>query len=193
MNYPTFTVTVTREDTLWVAVVSDGLERGYVGADDFEHFVDIDPGMREIIADLTGIQPSQFNVSWRYEFGDEDETALVLEYQEAHRIAEDMAEWRDRVRSRLVSDLSKKLSQRAVADLLGLSHQRVNQLSHGPVPEFSLALPAVDELADALRRSLGMDREGFLMAIAQLNSMASSSNRNQEEAEEEAASSACRG
>jgi predicted transcriptional regulator len=190
MNYPTFTVTVTREDTLWVAVVSDGLERGHVGADDFERFADIDPGMREIIADLTGIQPSQFNVSWRYEFGDEDETALVLEYQEAHRIAEDMAEWRDRVRSRLVSDLSKKLSQRAVADLLGLSHQRVNQLSHGPVPELSLALPAVDELADALRRSLGLDREGVLMAIAQLNSIASSSNQNQEE---EAVSSTCRG
>jgi predicted XRE-type DNA-binding protein len=173
MNYPTYTVTVTREDNLWVAVVTDGLEEGFVGANDFERFADVDPGMREVIADLTGIQPAQFNVAWRYEFDGENETALVLEFQEANRIAEDMAEWRDKVRSRLVSELGRTLSQRAIADLLGLSHQRVNQLTHGPVPDLSLALPEVDQLADAIRRSLHVDRETFLVALSQFIAMTS--------------------
>jgi predicted XRE-type DNA-binding protein len=173
MSYPTYTVTVTREDNLWVAVVTDGLEEGFVGANDFERFADVDPGMREVIADLTGIPPAQFNVTWRYEFNGENATALVLEFQEANRIAEDMVEWRDKVRSHLVSELGRTLSQRAIADLLGLSHQRVNQIAHAPSPDFSLELPEVDQLADAIRRSLHVDRETFLAALAQFIAMTS--------------------
>lgn len=131
MTYPTFTVTVTREDNLWVAIVTDGLDVGAIGAADFEHFADIDPGMREIIADLTGIEPEQFNVTWLYEFGGTDATGLVREFQDAERMAKELAKWRDEARARLVAEMKNgKLSQRAIADLLGLSHQRVHQISH---------------------------------------------------------------
>lgn len=131
MRFPAFTVTVTREAGLWTAKVTDGLE----AAGEFKRFTDIEPGMRAVIANLTGVPPSGFYLRWRYEFDDEDATDLVLQYQEAHRIAEDVAEWREGVRARLVSTLNGQISQRAIADLLGLSHQRVNQIARGPAPE----------------------------------------------------------
>lgn len=131
MRFPAFTVTVNREAGSWTAKVTDGLD----AAGDFKRFTDIDPGMRKIIANLTGLPSERFYLRWRYEFEDEDATELVLQYQEAHRIAEDVAEWREGVRARLVSTLNGQISQRAIADLLGLSHQRVNQITHAPVPE----------------------------------------------------------
>lgn len=131
MRFPAFTVTVTREAGLWIAKTADGVE----AAGEFTRFPDVDPGMRKIIANLTGLPPERFYLRWRYEFDDQDATDLVLQYQEAHRIAEDVAEWREGVRARLVSTLNGQISQRAIADLLGLSHQRVNQLARGPAPE----------------------------------------------------------
>ncbi|MGW4524486.1 hypothetical protein [Amycolatopsis sp. NPDC004378] len=126
-------MTVTREAGLWTARVTGGSEAAIAG--EFKRFTDIDPGMRELIADRTGVPATRFYLRWRYEFEDEDATDLVLQYQEAHRIAEDVAEWREGVRARLVSALNGQISQRAIADLLGLSHQRVNQIAHEPVPE----------------------------------------------------------
>lgn len=131
MRFPAFTVTVTREAGLWTAKTTDDLK----AAGEFKRFPDIDPGMRKIIAELTALPPERFYLRWRYEFDDEDATDLVLQYQEAHRIAEDVAEWREGVRARLVSALNGQISQRAIADLLGLSHQRVNQIARGPAPE----------------------------------------------------------
>ncbi|MEU0797375.1 hypothetical protein ABZ342_45550 [Amycolatopsis sp. NPDC005961] len=131
MRFPAFTVIVTREAGVWTAKVTDGLD----AAADFKRFTDIDPGMRKIVANQTGLPPERFYLRWRYEFDDADATDLVLQYQEAHRIAEDVAEWREGVRARLVSTLNGQISQRAIADLLGLSHQRVNQLTHAPVPD----------------------------------------------------------
>jgi len=122
----TYTVTVTREDNLWVAVV-DGLPQGVVGAADFEHFSDIHEDMRELIADLTDADPSDFTVEWRYELAG-DVTALVTEYLEAGREADRVEGWRDAARAALLRRLNGPLSQRALADLVGVSHQRINQL-----------------------------------------------------------------
>ena len=132
MRFPAFTVAVTREAGVWTAKVTDGLDGA---AGEFKQFVDVDPGMRKIIANLTALPPERFHLRWRYEFDDADATELVLQYQEAHRIAEDVAEWREGVRARLVSALNGQISQRAIADLLGLSHQRVNQIARGLAPE----------------------------------------------------------
>lgn len=126
MALPTYEVTVTREDNLWVAV-AHGLPDGLVGAADFDHFTDVEDGMREVIADLLGLSPSDFDVSWHYDFGG-DTTGTVQEYLAAQRSAHEAADWRDKARAKLVHALRGKLSQRAIADLLGLSHQRVNQL-----------------------------------------------------------------
>ncbi|MGW3959540.1 winged helix-turn-helix domain-containing protein [Amycolatopsis sp. NPDC005003] len=135
MHFPTFTVVVTREANRWTATVVDGLEPGTVADREFERFADVDPGMRAILHGVTGVDPAQFYVRWRYRFGGDEQTGLVQDYQEAHRIAEEVAEWHEGVRTRLVATLNGRISQRAIADLLGLSHQRVNQLAHRPVPE----------------------------------------------------------
>lgn len=126
MTLPAYEVTVTREDNLWVAV-AQGLPEGLVGAADFDHFADIEDGMREVIADLTDSDPGRFDVIWRYDLGG-DTTKTVLEYLAAQRSAHEAVDRRDQARAKLVRTLRGKLSQRAIADLLGLSHQRVNQL-----------------------------------------------------------------
>ncbi|WP_409186709.1 MerR [Amycolatopsis sp. VS8301801F10] len=138
MAYPTFTVTVTREDNLWVAVVTDGLEPGVVGAADFERFAEIDPEMREIISDLTGLGEGEFHVAWHYDIGGEEGSRLVDEYRQAEEVAAEMAEWRDTARGNLITALRGKLSERAIADLLGISHQRVNQIKNSPVGDVDL-------------------------------------------------------
>lgn len=137
MHFPTFTVGVARVANRWTATVTDGLEAGTVIEREFGNFAEVDAGMRSALHAVSGVDPARFYVRWRYRFGGEDLTTLVQEYQEAHRIAEDVAEWREGVRARLVSTLNGRISQRAIADLLGLSHQRVNQIAHGPVPEAS--------------------------------------------------------
>lgn len=157
MSCPTYPVTVTREDNLWVSVVTDGLAEGTVGAADFEHFAEVDPGMREVIADLTSAEPDHFDISWRYEFSEKDHTALIREFQAAERVAAALAHWRDRARRRLVGELNGQLSQRALADLIGLSHQRIHQISHEPeFGEIDLIRPApalVDALVDIAHHS----------------------------------------
>lgn len=132
MRFPAFTVAVTREAGLWTAKVTDGLDDA---AGEFRQFVDVDPGMRKIIANLTGLPAERFHLRWRYEFDDADATDLVLQYQEADRLAEEVAQWREGVRARLVATLNGQIPQRAIADLVGLSHQRVNQIARGVAPE----------------------------------------------------------
>jgi hypothetical protein len=132
MRFPAFTVAVTREAGLWTAKVTDGLD----GAEgEFKQFGDVDPGMRKVVANLTGLPAERFHLRWRYEFDDADATELVLQYQEAERLAEEVAQWREGVRARLVATLNGQIPQRAIADLVGLSHQRVNQIARGPAPE----------------------------------------------------------
>jgi hypothetical protein len=131
IKFPAFTVTVTREAGVWTAKVIDDLD-GVTGA--FKEFGDVDPGMRKIVANQTGLPPERFYLRWRYEFDDADATDLVRQYQEAARIAEEVAEWREGVRARLVATLNGQIPQRAIADLLGLSHQRVNQIARASVP-----------------------------------------------------------
>ncbi|MEU8639199.1 hypothetical protein AB0C38_44005 [Amycolatopsis sp. NPDC048633] len=131
MRFPAFTITVTREAAVWTAKVTDGLD-GATG--EFKQFGDVDPGMRKVVANLTGLPAERFHLRWRYEFDDADATELVLQYQEADRLAEEVTRWREGVRARLVTTLNGQIPQRAIADLVGLSHQRVNQITHGPVP-----------------------------------------------------------
>lgn len=64
MALPTYEVTVTREDDLWVAV-AQGLPVGVVGAADVDHFTDVEDGIREVLADLTNTGPTDFDVVWR--------------------------------------------------------------------------------------------------------------------------------
>jgi hypothetical protein len=125
-----YTVRVTREGTLWVAGVAGDLGKGIVATADYERFADIEPGMREVIADATDRDPASFTIALRYAFGGPDTTWRVREYLAAERAAQAAQERCDRARADLITALHGSLSLRAIADLVGLSHQRVHQIVH---------------------------------------------------------------
>ena len=120
-----YDVTVSREDNLWVAVVTDLP----TGVTDVVHFADLEVEVRDLIAGLTDANPDDFVVNWHYEVGGHDIT------EQLHRIAaleEELRmvmDARDKARVEAASTLvNAGISQRATAEVLSLSHQRVSQL-----------------------------------------------------------------
>lgn len=123
-----YTVTVTREDNLWVAVV-DGLPKGVIGAMDYEHFATLHDELPEFIADLTDTEPGQFTIDWRYEVNGHDVTKELRELVEATNQLRHIQADQERVRKEALAAMAEAgLSQRAMADVVGVSHQRINQL-----------------------------------------------------------------
>lgn len=123
-----YTVTVAREGNQWVAVAR-GLPKGVVGAMDFDRFPEVHEGMREVIADLTDSDPEAFDIEWRYEVNGSDVTSQVLELLETTEQLRRAEREQERSRREALAALDEAgLSQRAMADVVGVSHQRVNQL-----------------------------------------------------------------
>jgi hypothetical protein len=60
------TVTVTREDHLWVAIAS-GLSRGVVGAMDCEHFLELREEFPLYLGELLEVAPEPLAISWVYQ------------------------------------------------------------------------------------------------------------------------------
>lgn len=126
-----YSVTVTREDGMWTAVV-DGLPRGVIGAIDVARFADVRHDVRELIADLTDSHPVEIEVEWRYLVGNRDVSNEVRRYLDAEEDVRRLTMAtgvRDEERLNVVRELAGPLSQRTLADMLGVSHQRVNQLA----------------------------------------------------------------
>jgi predicted XRE-type DNA-binding protein len=122
----TYDVTVSREDELWVADIT-----GMTAATDVLRFSDLDVEVRDLIAGLTDADPDEFEIRWHHRAGDDDVTALIEELAEVEAAAEEATARRDAVRLEIIRRLSAAgLSQRVIADVLGLSHQRVNQLAN---------------------------------------------------------------
>lgn len=123
-----YEVTVGREDNLWVAVVSGLLP----AATDVEHFSDLDTEVRDLIAGLTDADPDDFAINWRYEIGGKDITSQLQRLVALESELRAVQEARDKARIEAVSTLvDAGMSQRAIGDVLNLSHQRVNQLLNG--------------------------------------------------------------
>lgn len=130
-----YTVTVTREDNLWVADI-DGMPSNFIGATDVERFSDLDIEVRDLIAGLTDADPDDFAINWRYVVNGHDVTdqfhrflAIEAELREQMRRESELRAARDQARVALPRDLSEAgLSQRAIGDAVDLSHQRVSQL-----------------------------------------------------------------
>jgi DNA-directed RNA polymerase specialized sigma24 family protein len=124
----TYDVTVTRDGGLWAAVIS-GLPPRMVGATDVERFADLDVEVRDLIAGLTDTDPDSFGLRWRYLTDGQDVTSL-LETLFASELAYAQAvAARDAARREVIVALADThLSQSAIGDVLGLSHQRVHQL-----------------------------------------------------------------
>jgi len=97
----TYDVTVSREDELWVAD----------------------------IAGMTDADPGELEIRWHHRAGD-DVTALIGELAEVEA-ADTATAKRNAVRLEIIRRLSAAgLSQRVIVDVLGLPHQRVNQLAN---------------------------------------------------------------
>lgn len=124
----TYTVTVTREDNLWVAVV-DGLPKGVIGAMDYEHFGQLHDELPELIADLTDTDPDSFVLVWRYEINGSDLTTQLQRLLTVEAELRRAQGEQERARKEALAALADAgLSQRAMADVVGVSHQRINQL-----------------------------------------------------------------
>lgn len=122
---PTYSVDVSREDGLWVAVV-EGLP---AGATDVEKFAELPDAVRDLIASLRDIEPDSFWIDWRYRLGSRDLTALIENLREWDHLVEHAVRQRDATRSATIESMrSAGLSYREIADVIGVSHQRVGQL-----------------------------------------------------------------
>jgi DNA-directed RNA polymerase specialized sigma24 family protein len=123
---PSWGVTVTREDGLWVAVV-DGLAGG---ATDVEHFDELDTEVRDLVAGLTDADPHEFDIEWHFQQNGHDYTPALQQLHEWESEAENAIKHRDASRrAAIVAMRGATLSYRDIADILGLSHQRVAQLA----------------------------------------------------------------
>jgi len=125
---PTYAVTVFREDDLWVADVPE-----LIAATDMFRFADLDVEVRDLVSGLTDADPDSFDLSWRYVAGADDVTELIVELSQVEHTVHSMTSRRDAVRREIIHRMSAAgLSQRAIGDVLGLSHQRVHQLAARP-------------------------------------------------------------
>lgn len=126
---PVYSVTVSREDNLWVAVV-DGIQ---AGATDVERFADLPDAVRDLLANLLDTAPDEFWLEWRYRLGAHDLTGVIEQLREWHELAENASRGRDASRMAAMASMhSAGLSYREIADVIGISHQRVGQLLASP-------------------------------------------------------------
>ena len=124
----TYRVTVTRDDDVWAAVI-DGLPPHVIGAADVERFPDLEPEVRDLVAALTDADLDSFGLEWRFLIGNRDVTAEVVALSRAETALEDALAARDEARRAVLKALAATgLSQGAIGDVLGVSHQRVHQL-----------------------------------------------------------------
>ncbi|SDC33095.1 hypothetical protein [Actinokineospora iranica] len=122
---PVYSVVVSREDNLWVAVV-EGLPGG---ATEVEHFRDLPDAVRDLIATLVDSETDAFWIEWHYRQGDHDLTQVIENLRQWERLAERAAYQRDLSRQAVVESLrAAGLTYREIADVVQMSHQRVWQL-----------------------------------------------------------------
>jgi hypothetical protein len=143
MTRPTYTVVVTRDENLWAAQIG-GLPPGRIGVTDAEHFADLDVDVRDLVAGLTDTDPDAFDLTWSYVQNGHDYTSSLEQAHEWQRRLAEAEANRDRQRSAVAREMTRAgLSQRAIGDALGVSHQRVGQIL------------AVRATAERLRRRVG--------------------------------------
>lgn len=124
----TYEVTVTRNENLWAAVISD-LPPSVIGTTDVEHFGELETEVRDLIAGLTESGPDSFDLDWRFEIRGRDVTDAIVQLAQAEDGLRRAAQARDKARARALDVLhGTGLSQAVIGDVLGLSHQRIHQL-----------------------------------------------------------------
>ena len=123
----TYRVDVTRADGLWVADIW-GPELGPAATDTVQ-FADLDAEVRDLISGLTGTDPSEFELTWRYNISDADLTPAISRLLEAEVGLQKATKAHEEARRVALRELADAgLSQLVIGDVLGVSHQRVHQL-----------------------------------------------------------------
>lgn len=126
---PTYGVTVQREGQLWTATV-DGLPGNTNTATDVEQFADLEAEVRDFIATVADTASEAFDLVWRYTQGQVDYTSILERLHARDAQLDSLTEERDAARRAAIKEMrNARLSLRAIAEVLGLSHQRVDQLS----------------------------------------------------------------
>ena len=123
-----YDVVVSREDNLWVADVVNLSP----GSTDVEHFVDLEVEVLDLIAGLTDSSPDDLAIRWHYEINGFDVSEKLNRLTKIEKELRVIAAEREALRRETVTTLAEAgISQRAIGDVVGVSHQRVNQLIHG--------------------------------------------------------------
>jgi hypothetical protein len=124
-----YEVTVTRDAGLWAAVIS-GLPPHVLGATDVERFDELDTEVRDLIAGLTDTDPDSFGLAWRYVLAGRDVTSVIIDLADSEHAFKKASAARDAARREVIRALTDaRLSQSAIGEVLGLSHQRIHQLA----------------------------------------------------------------
>ena len=122
-----YQVEVTREDGLWVADIS-GPDLG-PAATETGRFADLATEVRDLVAGLTDTEPDDLELRWRYNIGGMDMTSTIGRLLEAEVELHQATQAHEEARRTALRELaSAGLSQAAIGDVLGVSHQRVHQL-----------------------------------------------------------------
>ncbi len=129
MSRRTFRVVVTREDDQWLAEVPE-LQGAHTYA---RSLPSLDQAVREVVvlaADLPDEAMPELVLDYDYHTGDPELDATALEVRRLRRQADDLAATAAARTSRAAAQLvARGLSVRDVAALLGISPQRVSQLT----------------------------------------------------------------
>ena len=132
MTRPTYTITVIRDDNLWAAQIG-GLPPGRIGVTDVGTSPTSRPRCPISLPGSTDADPDEFDLVWRYVQHDHDYTAALEQSHEWQRRLAEAEANRDRYRAAAAHDMTRAgLSQRAIGDALGVSHQRVGQILAAP-------------------------------------------------------------
>jgi DNA-directed RNA polymerase specialized sigma24 family protein len=100
------------------------------GATDVEHFDDLEVEVRDLISGLTDVDPDEVDIEWRFAQNGQDYTQALQRLHEWESKAENAIEHRDASRRTAIAAMrGAALSYRDIADILGLSHQRIAQLA----------------------------------------------------------------
>lgn len=121
----TYDVIVFREDELWVADIVD------LGVTDMLHFSELEDQVRDYVSLMTDVEPDSFDLRWHYRAGEDEVTEPIEALAEVESELAALTARHDELRREIIRRMSAAgLSQRAIGDVLGLSHQRVNQLAN---------------------------------------------------------------